>query len=352
MQWNMAWAVLAALAVSASGQQDQPSAKSKGAPVVARQESANQDKAAVPQTQPPDPAAQARLDHALVNWEKQSSLIKTLDVSYYRIDKSAVLGETTAYHGRAMLKAPFIACVNTESLKLTMKDQADAKLLQAAIQWERQPPDKREGPDPLPVAQRAFYDRIICTGDTVYHFDGASKQIFEYPLAKEDREAALQQGPLRFLFNMRREDVLRRYHMILVKEDDDKLTIQIVPKLDIDKNAFDQAVLVLRKATFLPETITLKETNGNTQWFLLTQVAANKPINDMNFDPQLKEWKKRNYELVKNPPPGAAGQPGASGQSGTGAANPKTAAPGTTGANTKAALPSGNASAPAKGARR
>src|SRR5262245_19122779 len=84
MRWNMAWAVLAALTVSAWGQQDPPSAKSKGAGAITRQESANQTKGAAPTqaatapAQPNDPAAQASLEQSLLNWEQQSTKIKTL----------------------------------------------------------------------------------------------------------------------------------------------------------------------------------------------------------------------------------------------------------------------------------
>lgn len=346
MRWTTAigsvLAMLAAPALAVWGQQGAVTPKGKSAPAggSARPEAASQAKAAPEPA--PDPQAQARLDALLAAWEKQSAKVQTLDASYYRIDKSAVLGDITVYHGRAMLKAPFIACLNTETVKVDAK--TEMKLVSDAIQWERQAPAERVGPDPIPKTKRELYDRIVCTGETVFHFDAAAKQIFEYPLSQEDREAALQQGPLRFLFNMKRDDVLKRYHMRVVGEDDRVWQIQIVPKLDIDRNAFAQAVLVLRKTTFLPESIVLQEPNNNTQRFFLTQVTPNQPINDINFTPQLDAWKRANYEVVKNPPPGAQAPRGNT--PATKVANP---APG---GATKAAAQGGTAPTPAKGARR
>src|SRR5437588_480929 len=53
-------------------------------------------------------------------------------------------------------------------------------------------------------------ERIVCTGKDVLQYQWDVKEIYVFPLEKEVRQKALQQGPLPFLFNMRAADARKR----------------------------------------------------------------------------------------------------------------------------------------------
>lgn len=255
-------------------------------------------KAAAPA--PTDPEAEAQLDELLGKWEEKSATIKTLDASYLRHDLNMVLGEVEFFEGRAVLESPNRAWMDTKKINLDPKDKEEARLFYDAIKALKAP----DGVDPVPKEKKEFFERVICTGDAIYHYIKAAKQVQEYPLAKQDRMAALQQGPLPFLFNMRRDDVLKRYKMRLTKETVATYEIQVVPRLDIDKNAFEQAVIHLSRVTFLPEMLLLVDLNQNKQAYFLTRVLPNAKVSPKNFQHDAAAWKDLGYELVKNPPLG------------------------------------------------
>ncbi|MFO0959455.1 MAG: outer-membrane lipoprotein carrier protein LolA [Isosphaeraceae bacterium] len=268
-----------------------------------------------------DPEAQARLDKVLLEWEQRSATIKSLDAAFYRFDQNSVVGDVEFFEGRVMLKSPNQAVLDSQKIDLDFKVAADNQAFKDAIKWKRTQAGQANAPaDPIPKAKKAFHERIICTGTSILHYVNDVKKIYEYPLAEEEREAALQQGPLRFLFNMRRDEVLRRYNMRLVSEENEEFyTLQVVPKLDIDRNAFEQAMVKLNRKTFLPDILVLVDPNGNKQSYYLAQVKPNANVPEGNFVHNPETWKKLGYELVKNPPPGRndlnpPAVPGAGGQ--------------------------------------
>lgn len=233
------------------------------------------------------PATTARMEELLQAWAQRSARTKTLDASYTRVDRSPVWSLETHYKGRALLVAPNLACIDLQKAK------------------------PKPGEDP-------FHERIICTGDKVYHYQ-ATKQIFIYPLDQQDRKRALEEGPLPFLFNMRVEEAKKRYKMILVREDSSHVLIQIIPLLPIDRENFIQAVVRLDKEKFLPEALTLVEPNGkDTQNYAFTKIDRDVEIKESNFKPPLPTrttmtgWKVID-NTTSNPAPAApaASEPGA-----------------------------------------
>lgn len=247
----------------------------------------------------PDPEAERKLDELLSEWEVQSAQIKTLDVTFYRKDVSKVVGDVEYYEGRALLQSPNLAVLDTKKIKLA---QDEAKLFEEARKAVG--PDGKWARDPniIPADRVSFFDRIVCSGESIFHYDGAVRQIFEYPLAKNQQAAMMQQGPLPFLFNMKKEQVLQRYTMKLAQEDATKYVVQVVPKEAMDRNAFKQAVIYLNKKTFLPDMLVLVESNDNMQLHYLVKLEPNKEIKAENFHHNPQAWK--NWPLVKNQPLG------------------------------------------------
>ena len=59
----------------------------------------------------------ARMEWLLKQWEKQSSLLKTLDVTILRIDNNPAWDDLEYYEGRALFKSPNLAFINFEKIK-------------------------------------------------------------------------------------------------------------------------------------------------------------------------------------------------------------------------------------------
>ena len=139
---------------------------------------------------------------------------------------------------------------------------------------------------------------------------GATGRVFVFPLDKQVRQKALQQGPLPFLFNMKAAEAKQRYSMRLLKQDANEYLIGIVPNVGIDKDSFSKAFLWLNKTTFLPNKLWLLPENNlksrveytftgpnNT---IATNVAMDKAI--FGFA-KIKDWK-----VIVNPGQGGRGR--------------------------------------------
>jgi len=230
-----------------------------------------------------DPAMQERLDAILAQWERKSTEITALDAQFERTDNNAVWNEITEFRGRAILQAPNLVWLNHEK--------------------------KADKPGPDGKAAFAFFERIICTGDTIYQCDGGTKMVSVFPLNEDARKRALEQGALPFLFNMKAAEVKKRYAMVLEKESTKAYRIRIWPLLAIDRDAFAVAVIDLNKETLLPDALHLLAPNGqNQEKFRFTAIATNKPANKANFEFKPEQWK--NWKVVENPAVGDAPAPG------------------------------------------
>lgn len=227
-----------------------------------------QARPAAPVPAPPNPAI---LNQRLKDWEQRSRTIKTLDARFIRTDINPLWNKKKTYQGRALLQSPNFVFLN---LELTVP-----------------------GKDP------EFADRIVCDSKNVYQYAVANRIIQGYPLPKDQKARALEEGPLRFLFNMRADEINERYAIRLIKDEPQFFQLQIVPKLDRDRDAFSQAVVQLNAETFLPELMTLVLTNKKElQQYRFTSVVPNKEINPVNFKvTQPDKWK-----IVMNPPDGPA----------------------------------------------
>jgi TIGR03009 family protein len=217
----------------------------------------------------PDPAA---MDALLNRWAQQNGKLKTLTVSFVRIDTSKVWGDKTEYMGNAYLQSPNLACLHFKKV------------------------DRPAGKP----ATSTDHERIVCTGQQVRQYDFKTKQIFVFPLDPDQRKRAIQEGPLPFLFNLNAQEAKMRWGMSLIGEDKDNYLIGIKPRTKKDMDVFSSAFLQLSKTTFLPDRMLLVDTNGkDTQDYRFSQVDANQPIDARYFQAlAIKGWK-----VVENPEP-------------------------------------------------
>ena len=100
-------------------------------------------------------------------------------------------GDEIHYEGRAIFKNPQLAYLDFKKIKTARN--AAGKLVPVPI--PRTPRNDSTTPE----------ETIICGENEVWQYSYPVKQIFVYPLAKEQRQRALDEGPLPFLFNMKAE---------------------------------------------------------------------------------------------------------------------------------------------------
>jgi len=232
---------------------------------------------------PAKPVNPANMAWLLKQWEHQSSLLKTLDVTILRIDKNPAWDEVEYYEGRALFKSPNLAFIDFNKIK----------------QNEKKKPVKVKDPQRRDKWLSTPYERIVCTGEEVWQYKSDTQQIFIFPLGKNEKKKAIEEGPLPFLFNMHAADARQRYEMRLISEDEKGYGVSIKPKLQEDKESFSIAFVKLDHDFLLPVQIVLKSPDGKSQKdFLLGPIYPNKAVNDKNFEgkPLGSPWK-----IVRNP---------------------------------------------------
>ena len=233
---------------------------------------------------PPDPAVvkaqQAQqaadlkafqaMDPILADWEIQSKKISSLYVEIDKIKKSVAWG-TEYFKGSALLKSPDLACLEFRKVKIDAAGKPRYKLDDS----KKRVLDLEEEPN----------ERMVCTGLDVLQFIYPSKTIFVYPLDKQSRLKALQEGPLPFLFNMKAVEARRRYGMTLLDTTNEFYLIGIAPREQIDKQSFETAYLWLGKKDFLPSKLQLVKLEKEIEEYRFTTIVPNKIIDDIFFHP-------------------------------------------------------------------
>jgi TIGR03009 family protein len=314
----IAWTLTLAIASSAWAQGNAPAVK-KANPPANPKAAAPLDPAAEKARLEAEAANRAEMEKVLVEWENRSKRISSLDVLFDRVDVSPGWGNHH-YQGRAMLQSPDLACLQFQKYKL------DANGKRVFV----------NGKDGKPVAQMEPepFERIVCTGKEVLQYSWDDHKIFIFPLDKQARQKALQQGPLPFLFNMKAAECKKRYSMTLLKQNETDYLIGILPREEIDKDSFSQAFLWLSKKTYLPNQLWLY-TNGEKerQEFKFAgdsnKIVANSPLNANFFlANRFEGWKVIDNPNANGAPPAQGKAVVAPGQPPRRPANPAAANPG------------------------
>ena len=131
--------------------------------------------------------------------------MKTLDVWIYRIDRRPAWDEEVHYEGRAVFKNPQLAYLDFKKIKTVTQRQGEV----GPVADPKDPKKLATTPD----------ETIICGENEVWQYLYPTRQIFVFPLAKEQRQRALDEGPLPFLFNMKAEKAKARYEMKLIERE-------------------------------------------------------------------------------------------------------------------------------------
>jgi TIGR03009 family protein len=147
---------------------------------------------------------------------------------------------------------------------------------------------------------------IVCADKEVWQYRFDTKQIFIYPLAKDERKRAIEEGPLPFLFNMKAAEAAQRYQMALQAQDQKTYLVQIRPLLDADKESFSIAWVYLDRDYLLPRRIyLLAPDKQSSKDFRLSNIRANQNVDAKKFVgvvPPGKGWKVERNPAAIEPP--------------------------------------------------
>lgn len=222
-----------------------------------------------------DAILESRVDKLLRQWADRTSQIKSLYTEFSQSTKDAVWQKDTQANGSARYLAPDRARLDI------MGDNAQSLVVTG----------KRE----------------------IWHYKVEDKQITVYHLNEDvDPQAALEDGPLPFLFATKPERAKQRYTFEILEEDDNIIKTKIVPKLEEDKSNFTYAIVTLDKENLLPKQLFFEEVNQNTVTYDFVKIWTNIDIKLTDFDPvQPEGWKRIDKEPGEEE---VAGQGGAGGR--------------------------------------
>jgi TIGR03009 family protein len=247
-------------------------------------------RAVQPAAEPQPPQMEMR--QLLGLWEGQSAKLQTLELAMYRIDIDPKWGDEEHYFGRAAFKSPQLAYLDFRKVK--MQEQADPK----DKRKKKMVPVKKDN-KPVSVS----FETIICTDQEVWQYRYDVRKIYIFPLDKNQRKRALEEGPLPFLFNMRAAEAEKRYNMTLQAEDENRYLVMIKPLLKEDQDTFSTAWVYLDKNFLLPTRIYLRGPDGHSSKdFVLSDIKANKSVDDRLF----KGVNPNNYFKIERNPGGPA----------------------------------------------
>src|SRR5262245_36650313 len=216
------------------------------------------------QARPTKPADPAGMETLLRKWEAQSAKLKTLDVKIYRIDARPDWLEEIHYQGTAKFQNPELAFLDFRKVQTTK----NAKGQRVAV---TDPQTKQRITAP--------HETIICSGKDVWQYLYDTKQIFVYPLDKQEQKRALDEGPLPFLFNMKAAEAKKRYEMSLIREDPKYFLVMVQPRLPEDQESFKKAWIFLDPQFLLPiRIVLLSPDNKSSKDFHLSDIRSNTAV--------------------------------------------------------------------------
>jgi outer membrane lipoprotein-sorting protein len=182
-----------------------------------------------------------RMEQLLKRSVQSLARVKTFDSKLRRIDR-APGGMQEEFEGRVLFKSP---------------DLAWLQLGKVGANGQR--------PGIVP------HERIVCTGREVWVYKQAVKQITI--------------EPQNFLIPRSVDELKQRYEITLVSEDQDSVSVKVVPRLPLGQQNLSYAIIQLnRRLHLIPTRISLTAPDGkSTQELSFSEIKVNVPIPSENF---------------------------------------------------------------------
>lgn len=208
---------------------------------------------------------QEYVDGILQYWETSSSQIQRLKCSFNRwsYDSSVCnyqdprTGRMVAYEiagGELQFQDPDKAYISVERKRLAVPPSAGSP----ELTWKD-----------LDAAEMDLQkERYVCSGDAIYMFDFAGKQLIKQNLPPELRGNGIKGTPLPFLFGAKADDLKARYWIRPMETPpgvEKQWYLEIYPKYVQDAENYSVARIVLAGDEFMPKSVQLFSPDFNPQ---------------------------------------------------------------------------------------
>lgn len=137
-------------------------------------------------------------------------------------------------------------------------------------------------------------------------------KIFKLPpnTARQDGDP---ESPLPFLFGTKPEKAKARYRFEILEETPKSVHVKIHPKMKADQSEFVWCEVWLNRENFLPDRITILETNNNEMTYTFKGIWTNIEIDPNDFVPKRVQGWEVEVQVVRDedpnaPPPSPAPQ--------------------------------------------
>lgn len=99
-------------------------------------------------------------------------------------------------------------------------------------------------------------EKWICDGRYIYEFDFGQKILYEDQIPQELRGEKIVDSPLPFLFGAKRDDILQRYWIRpIAQNNNDEYWLEAYPKRIEDSRMYSRVEVILAREDFLPKAI-------------------------------------------------------------------------------------------------
>ena len=200
----------------------------------------------------------------LIEWEEKTKEITSLSCPITRFEFDIVFAKETRSVGKVYFQNPDMGRIDFSPADKTLLAK-DAGRVDA----QGRPFKVIAGPE----------SKWICTGKKIYILDMLSKQYDTVEIPPQNQGQNISRSPLPFIFGMKAEDAMRRFHMkfgefnnpdgTLVGKSGKKLrtAIHIVanPKMLNEGREYREAHVILDPATFLPMNLRTLDPAGNKE---------------------------------------------------------------------------------------
>ncbi len=212
---------------------------------------------------PPQNPANNPLDQVLDQWEKTMSGLKSFVAQINRTAIDPTFKTTEVWTGQARFLKGQPGTTSRASLYLS-------KVLNP-------PPAKVEAP----------FERFIYTGNFLYQFSQATKEIIVHEVPPPKGGQVADDNILAFLFGRKADEAKKRYQMTYLKVSPEQAKyyhfISIKPLQAQDKSDFSEARLVLMASNFLPRQFWYRQPNGNEVSWDFPNVWPNAEVSPLEF---------------------------------------------------------------------
>jgi TIGR03009 family protein len=232
---------------------------------------------------PAPPAAPAALPQALVNhllaWEARHKQVTNLRTECEVVKKNLLYRKETAYAGTILCMKPNYAWLKVDS----KTDKAD---------WQ------------------AF----ISNGSSVFEYNAKEKLVVEHRIPKSTPNSVGDNLLMEFMSGtMTANDVIKRFDLTLLKEEEFYVHIQIKPRLPKDLQEFESLTLVLygpktanMKLDYLPAVVIIRNNNGQAeeQWTFKKPMVnlENLTVASFQFTKPPGDWKVKQADTTPPDP--------------------------------------------------